>query len=440
MKSFEEAENFINSIPRFAAKSGPENVRRMLNRLGDPETSCQTIHIAGTNGKGSVARMISLFLEEEGERTGLFISPHLIRINERMSVNGTEISNAEFLDVFQIVKKASDENVREGYAHPSYFEFLFLMAAVYFRQKKCTCAVYETGLGGRLDATSSLSPVLTAITAIGMDHTQYLGNTIEEIAGEKAGILKRNVPVVIHTGNPVADRVIRNRAAETGIQVFDAGRLQVTLEKPEREGELAFSLRGEEDLPFFWQHLRLHTDALYQTDNAATAAVMARILAAHASWQEEEAAFRRALDRFFWPGRMQRIGRNIILDGAHNENAARKLVSSLKFLQSQERWNRRELLFAVSSDKDYKEVTEILSRELSPSRIYVTELNTDRRTDHRVLDQLFREENQPDTEILNFPDPAEALEAAMGHLQPDTLLVITGSLYLAGEILEKQHD
>ena len=204
----QDAVKYINDIPRFADKTGPENTAKLMEILGNPERDAKTIHIAGTDGKGSVAKMMSLMLEETGFKTGLFVSPHLVDISERISINSVNIGDDDFGRIFDIVKSASAKLTEEGGSHPAFFEFLFAMAAVYFSEQKADYVVYETGMGGRLDATNCIRPCMTAITRIGLDHTQYLGDTIEEIAGEKAGIIKKGVPVVYFTAETPASLFI----------------------------------------------------------------------------------------------------------------------------------------------------------------------------------------------------------------------------------------
>ena len=212
--SMKEAEDYINQIPLFGPhtegrnKSGNENLEAVMALLGNPHLAHKAIHVAGTNGKGSTVQFLRAILTEEGYRVRTFTSPHLISITERIE----GITEEEFVECYQIVRNACEHAVQKNLQHLSYFEFLFAMAAVYFSKLELDYVIYETGLGGRLDATNVLVPVLTIITEIGLDHMKYLGNTIEAIAGEKAGIIKTGVPVVYHTGSLEADAVVKNQA------------------------------------------------------------------------------------------------------------------------------------------------------------------------------------------------------------------------------------
>lgn len=427
MNTYQEAVEYILQIPRFAGKTGTDNLKCILSILGNPEKSVPAVHVAGTNGKGSVCKMLSLIFNEAGKKTGLFISPHLEKINERISVNGEDISDEDFLYTFQIVEEAVKKNQKSGNPHPSFFEFLFIMAAVYFKNKGCEETIYETGLGGRLDATNVLAPQVSVITSIGMDHMQYLGDTIEKIAYEKAGIIKSGVPVVYNSGNPLSDEVIKKQALKLGSISFDAGTINKKILK-ETLHKIDFSMTSRY---YDFERLTIYSAARYQLDNVATAIVAAETI------YPDETGFKdwiyKALKNFEWSGRMEWIKSNVLIDGAHNENAAKKLTDSLNYVLENGRWNHTELLFAASSDKDYKTVTKILSDKIKPEKIYVTEFNSDRSTDGALLEHLFRDENSQ-AEIYTYKSVEDAVNAALKYIDDDTFLLITGSLYLVGEV------
>ena len=195
--TYKEAEAYINSVPKFTSKNKPENTMELIRRLGHPERSMKVIHVAGTNGKGSVCAFLSSMLTEGGKRTGLFTSPHLVKINERFQINNEPVSDEIFLNAYERVMKLVEEMQKDGFYHPAYFELLFAIGMVIFEEAQVEYLILETGLGGRLDATNIVEkPVVTVITSISLDHTEILGDTIEEIAGEKAGIIKQNIPIV----------------------------------------------------------------------------------------------------------------------------------------------------------------------------------------------------------------------------------------------------
>ena len=418
MSAYTDACNYIDEIPKFAPKTGLDNTRAYLKSLGNPEQKYKIAHIAGTNGKGSVAKMMALMLESAGYKTGLFISPHLVKMNERISINGEDISDEDFAKEYDLILEKAQQLQEEGYAHPAYFEFLFCMAADYFAKQNCDYVVFETGLGGRLDATNTTTAVVSIITSIGFDHMQYLGNTIEEIAGEKAGIIKPGVPVVYNTGNEIADEVIKKIARER-----DSEAIAVT-EAFEKLPEQVKEAVG------FFSSIQA---AGYQRDNAMTAAVAFEKLVdiSIASTYIEN-----ALDRFSWPGRMEFLMEDIVIDGAHNENAAKRFAESLKALMESGKWKRLSLLFAVSSDKDYEEIIRIICESLDLEDVYVAELDTSRKTAANTVGSLFQN-YRPAGEYWDtycFNNVKSAWNTAVKEREEGTLLAVVGSLYLVGEI------
>ena len=215
MFTYEEAVAYIEDIPKFTTKNKLEHTRNCLDMLGSPDKDKKIIHVAGTNGKGSVCAFLSSMLEEGGYKCGLFTSPHLGKINERFQINEVMVSDQTFLEAFLKVKELSDRLVEAGDYHPTYFEFLFLMGMLVFQQEEVDYIILETGLGGRLDATNSVAnPIACVITSISLDHVEYLGDTIPKIAGEKAGIIKTHVPVIFDGNRLESAQVIEQRARE----------------------------------------------------------------------------------------------------------------------------------------------------------------------------------------------------------------------------------
>ncbi|OYP22036.1 tetrahydrofolate synthase, partial [Lachnotalea glycerini] len=213
--NYEEAVEYILNIPKFTKKNPMDNIKTLMKKLGNPEESMKVIHVAGTNGKGSVCAFLASILRQAGKTNAMFTSPHLIEINERFEINGKKVTNEVFTETFHIVINGVNQMIEEGYSHPTFFEFLFAMAMVIFKRAKVEYAILETGMGGRLDATNVIDkPVMTIITTIALDHMQILGDTIEEIAKEKAGIIKSNVVVVFDGTNEAASRVIEEIASK----------------------------------------------------------------------------------------------------------------------------------------------------------------------------------------------------------------------------------
>ena len=235
--NYEEAVAYIEETPKFTTKNKLEHTKECLRRLGNPQKQFQVVHVAGTNGKGSTCAFLTSVFREAGYSCGLFTSPHLVVINERFQINEKNIDNDTFLRAFEKVKKLADELVAEGSYHPTYFEFLFLMGMVIFADANVDYVILETGLGGRLDATTAVEePSACVITSISFDHMQYLGNTIEAIAGEKAGIIKPQVPVIYDGHQPEASEVIEKRAKELGSPAFALTEDMYEMQKNTREG------------------------------------------------------------------------------------------------------------------------------------------------------------------------------------------------------------
>ena len=219
--NYEQAVAYIEETPKFTKKNSLDHTKECLARLGNPQNHFKVIHVAGTNGKGSTCAFLTSILREAGYSCGLFTSPHLVEINERFQINEVNIDNDTFLAAFQKVKALADELVAEGSYHPTYFEMLFLMGMVIFAQAGVDYVTLETGLGGRLDATTAIEdPAACVITSISLDHMQYLGNTVKEIAGEKAGIIVPGVPVIYDGNDPDAAQVIGEKAKELGSPAY----------------------------------------------------------------------------------------------------------------------------------------------------------------------------------------------------------------------------
>ena len=433
--NYEEAVNYINDIPFFAKsdarqKSGNENLSFLMEELGAPHKKIKSIHIAGTNGKGSTANFIKCILEERGYKVGIFTSPHLVDIRERIIVADNMISEEDFLHCFLTVKKAEEKIIGRGKTHISFFEFMFAMAAVYFEDKKPDYVIYETGLGGRLDATNLLAPVISVITSIGLDHTKYLGDTVTDIAGEKAGIIKSDTPVVYNTGSDEADLVISKVAKSYNAEAINVAKTDYIINDLSYKS-IDFSLSNSY---YNYEHILINTNALYQLDNAATAIVTCNRLfemtgEAHISKEECNKAFA----NFFWAGRMEFVYPNVCIDGAHNEAAIKRFAESVnKSFEDRKKY----LLFAVAEDKDYKPMIKILCEKLKPVGIYVTKINSKRAISAEYIAGLFASYMDDDCRIRYNDDIKNIFDEACGEVleNDDRVLLCVGSLYLVGEI------
>lgn len=423
MFTYEEAVAYIENIPKFTTKNKLEHTRKCLDLLGSPDKDRKIIHVAGTNGKGSVCAFLSSMLEQGGFRCGLFTSPHLVKINERFQINEVMISDQRFTEAFTEVKNLADRLVEEGDYHPTYFEFLFLMGMIVFKQEDVDYIVLETGLGGRLDATNSvLSPMACVITSISLDHVEYLGDTIQKIAGEKAGIIKKGVPVIFDGNRKEAAEVIKARAEELGCPWYEVKESQQKLLDYTPEGIRFLSssgVYGETELfvPFI---------ARYQMMNAALALETMGMLKAEHGLEKETLI--KGIGGAKWQGRMETILPGVIVDGAHNEDGIARFVETVSYFQKE---YPITLLFSTVADKEFPDMIKRVCKGLQFANVVTTEIWGSRKQSAKELAELFRLNGC--SQVFVEPNPGKAFELAY-EKKGDGLLFVAGSLYLAGEI------
>jgi dihydrofolate synthase / folylpolyglutamate synthase len=410
-----------------AAKFDLENITVLAERLGRPDRAYPSVHIAGTNGKGSTAAFLEAILRDAGFRTGLNTSPHLERINERIRVNGEDIGDEAFAEVLSRVQTITEELLAEGKlrAHPTYFECVTAMAFEYFAQQRVEFGVFEVGLGGRLDSTNILAPAVSIIARIDFDHENFLGHSLREIAGEKAGIIKPAVPVVVAEQRPEAKEVILNRAKELLAPVIDAteafrvekesidnghARAQVTEIQSGWGIELAPSLPGR-----------------FQLQNALNAVAAARLLQQR-GFRVSDESISRGVATTVWPGRIEKIQSrpDIYLDGAHNPSAARELAH---FVEESLEGKRIYLLYGALRDKAVDEVAGLLFP--LAAEVVLTAPATSRAISAAQLEEIAAHYANKSTTIA---DAEEAIEYALSKASPDDVVFITGSLYLVGQL------
>ena len=431
--TYEEAEAYINSVPKFTSKNKPENTMELIRRLGHPERHMKVIHVAGTNGKGSVCAFLSSMLTEGGKRTGLFTSPHLVKINERFQINNEPVSDEIFLNAYERVMKLVEEMQKDGFYHPAYFELLFAIGMVIFEEAQVEYLILETGLGGRLDATNIVEkPVVTVITSISLDHTEILGDTIEEIAGEKAGIIKQNIPIVYDGREKRAEKVILKKAEEQ-----NAKAVPLYEEKLSIQGSTDHSVDYRFDDPFYQGYLiTVPYLAPYQVRNSALALLaMEEIDPQHEIGLETRL---QAIRDTRWQGRMETVLPGVIVDGAHNEDGVHEFVRTLRQVGSS---RRIVMLFSAVVEKNYEEMVHTICDTGCIQEVVVTEIHGSRIVPAEELAAVFRKfTSVPVTAVSSIE---EAFDTAM-EKKGDGLLFCVGSLYLVGEVKkvieEKKHD
>ena len=418
MMTYSEMERELNEIPKFGAKASLSNLSAYLELANHPERNLRVIHIAGTNGKGSVSAYIDSILRQAGYTTALFTSPHLIKINERFRINFKECSDEELINVWCSVKDYMVKGEEKGLQSLTFFEILFFMGMLIFSEKAIDYCILETGLGGRLDATVLSNPVLSVITSISYDHTEILGDTIEQIAAEKAGIIKEGIPVVAIDEENGAFSVIERTAKEKNAPVYGLKSQELTILK-KCENTIDFSINSRY---YKISNLKVKSYASYQVQNAALAVLAVKVLLPEVS----QDVIREGIVKMYWPGRMEEIAENVYVDGAHNPGAVHQIYNSLT--DSDKEWL---LLFAVCSDKDYSEMIRVLGR-LPWKRIYITKIDSARGADTAAVKQCFKEE-AAGCPIYEDDNARTAFETALKDREYENLLCL-GSLYLAGEI------
>lgn len=421
--NYTEAVDYIETIPKFTVKHPPEHTRELLSRLGNPQEGIKIIHVAGTNGKGSVCAYLNAMLLAGGKKTGLFTSPHLVRINERFQINGEDVSDEQFLDAFLKVEKAAKEYEAEGEGHPSYFETLFLMGMLIFKEAGVEYLVMETGLGGRLDATNVVEkPLACIITSISRDHTEYLGDTLEAIAGEKAGIIKAGVPVIYDASQPGPASVIAAKAKEMGSPAWPMEPSFYEMKTQSREGiTFTFAYPGGEKAEFAIPYV-----AKYQMMNASLAFYMMHILQDVHDIPKNVLA--EGLSKIKWPCRMEMAAPGVIIDGAHNEDGIAQFVSTAGYFAKE---NEITILFTAVADKHYHEMIGEICEGIHPSHVVATQIDGSRVVPAEVLAEDFRKAGC--TDVCAEPEIGAAYEKALGK-KGSGMLFCVGSLYLAGEL------
>ncbi|MDD6492135.1 MAG: bifunctional folylpolyglutamate synthase/dihydrofolate synthase [Firmicutes bacterium] len=421
MITYREAEEYISDIPKFAGKNTLQDTRKMLGLLTESPRS-KIIHVAGTNGKGSVCAYLRAILMAGGCSVGMFISPHLETTRERICLGTELISEEAFVRIFERVREASVSAQKNGLNHPSYFEFLFLMAMCYFCEKNPEYIILETGLGGRLDATNCILPDLCVITEIGYDHMQYLGNTIEEIAYQKAGIIKPGIPVVFVDKSKAATKVLEEYAKETKSPVVMV-RKEDILNVNIKNKSIDFSLHTGY---YNYVGLSLNTTALYQTENASLAVCASEMLGDERITPD---IVRKGLGAARWPGRMEEILPGIYLDGAHNEDG---IAAFLSTVQSTLCKGRRFLLFGVVQDKRYDVMIRNIADKMLFDEVAVTVLETERSASMEQLKEAWGKYGQINCSFY------ENVEKAYLHLCAEKEscdeIYVVGSLYLIGQM------
>lgn len=419
-----QAQNYICDIQKFAKKNTLEHTKKYMELLGNPCKGAKIIHVAGTNGKGSVCNYLRMLLQEHGYSTAMFVSPHLVDMRERILLDGEMVSGEQFMQAFERVKAAAEQAAEcEGLHHPTFFEFLFLMAMLIFDEAKPDYIILETGMGGRLDATNVFEhPVLTVITEIGLDHCLYLGDTKEQIAAEKAGIIKPGVPLVYVNREKSVSDVLSKMAKRCGSKAVAVDKTRIS-DVNINNKSIDFSYKSS-----YYSNVSctLSTKALYQTENALTA-----LFAFEELFQKEQIDIhkvQKALTKSRWAGRMEEVAEDVYVDGAHNEDGISAFLSSVKMSPDN---RRRILLFSVVSDKEYKDMIRRVENAGLFEEYIIAGIADDRGLSGEQIVSCFQTVRAEQIHLCK--SVRDAYDTALA-LKGDGVVYIAGSLYLAGEI------
>ena len=408
-------------------KLGLETTRRLLARMADPQQVYPCIHVAGTNGKGSVCAMIASVLQAAGCRTGLYTSPHLVRFNERIRVDGRVITDAELAGLLAEVDLQDQAQSHEAGARlATFFEFTTVLALEYFRRQRVEVVVLETGLGGRLDATNVVTPLLSIITPVGLEHTAYLGDTLSAVAAEKAGIIKPNCPVICAAQEDAAMEVLIRTARERRAPLIQASSL-VSVQR--RKNDWSGQTIKIETESASYPPIRLPLLGRHQLDNTATAVAALQCLQDAGCFSIDDQALKKGLEAVAWPARLQVLEQDppIVLDAAHNPHAAGRLVESLEELAGK---RPLALIAGLLADKDAKGFFQAFGHRIRKTWLVSVKCDRAMPMDRMLADAAsIGMEAQPG----NLPDVLA--EARAWARREKGVVCIAGSLYLAGEVL-----
>lgn len=429
MITYDEAEAYLLDIPKFTKNKNEDNLRRILDRLGNPDRDFKVIHVAGTNGKGSTCAFFGSILKTAGYNVGMFTSPHLVKINERIKINGEDISDEDFLTAFLRVKQTVDNVIEDGGEHPSFFEYIFLVGMEAFKNACVEYVVLEVGLGGRLDATNVIDkPVVSVITSVSMDHMEILGDTIEKIAEEKAGIIKKDVPVIFYGGNPAVENVVTEKVSEVGTEAFSIKDSDIKINSKTNKSidfcmVNSYDKYGVLSVPFVME---------YQTINAALVIAAIDSLVHRKILKVSPDDIKNGLMATKWPGRMEQVREHVFIDGAHNYDGVLQFKNFVNELTGQDD-AEAYILFSVVREKEYYQMMNLIEQIDRCKGFLVAPVKNARAAAVGDLAEYLRKSGR---RVYTFESLPEAYEYGLELKGEKDYLFCVGSLYMVGEIKE----
>ncbi len=425
MITYDEAVKYLLDIPKFTKNKNNENLRRILNAMGNPDRAFKVIHVAGTNGKGSTCAFLNSILHRAGYSVGMFTSPHLVKVNERICINGVHATDEEFLEAYNVAREAVENVIKEGGEHPSFFEYMFLVGMAAFSNAHVEYVILETGLGGRLDATNIIEkPLISIITSVSMDHMEILGENVEQIAMEKAGIIKAEIPVVCWGEDEVVKNVIEDRAKKCGSKVL-AIRKKDIKKMMKTNNSIDFCLVNGYDkygclsVPFVMD---------YQMWNASLALVALQEILPELS----QSVIKEGLMAARWPGRMEMIADKIYVDGAHNYDGVLQFRDYVNELVAKENAGVY-ILFSVVKEKEYHQMMNLIGQIEGCLGFLVAPVANARAV---AVEELKADLEKTGKKVYTFKSLKEAYRYGLDLRKGEDYLFCVGSLYMVGEIKE----
>lgn len=425
--NYEEAMNFIQNTNKFGSVLGLDNIRELLERLGNPQDQLRVVHIAGTNGKGSTLAFLAGIFRESGYRAGRYVSPASFYYEERFRINEENISKKDLCFYMEKIKNVAEEMVKDGLSHPTMFEIETALSFLYFLDKKVDVVLLETGMGGRLDATNVVKkPIATVIASIGMDHMQFLGDTLEKIASEKAGIIKEGCPVISYDNTKEVNEVIKNKAKQMHAKVTFVNSAGIRVLQESLNGE-SFSYRSSDGRRY--EKIEIPLLGRHQINNAALALETLNVIKNYyciSDFQTED-----GMRKTIWRGRIEILEREpmVICDGAHNPDGAKSLLS---FLQNNFTNQRLIYIMGVLSDKDYEQMVQILAP--AADKIYTVAPDNPRALSSRELCNCISKYHQNVEERQRL---AECLSEVRQKAEKDDVIIICGTLSFQNELINQ---
>lgn len=425
--NYEEAMNFIQNTNKFGSVLGLDNIRELLERLGNPQDQLRVVHIAGTNGKGSTLAFLAGIFRESGYRAGRYVSPASFSYEERFRINEENISKKDLCFYMEKIKNVAEEMVKDGLSHPTMFEIETALSFLYFLDKKVDVVLLETGMGGRLDATNVVKkPIATVIASIGMDHMQFLGDTLEKIASEKAGIIKEGCPVISYDNTKEVNEVIKNKAKQMHAKVTFVNSAGIRVLQESLNGE-SFSYRSSDGR--WYEKIEIPLLGRHQINNAALTLETLNVIKNYyciSDFQTED-----GMRKTIWRGRIEILEREpmVICDGAHNPDGAKSLLS---FLQNNFTNQRLIYIMGVLSDKDYEQMVQILAP--AADKIYTVAPDNPRALSSRELCNCISKYHQNVEERQRL---AECLSEVRQKAEKDDVIIICGTLSFQNELINQ---